>query len=358
MIEDLLINKTSGEKANIKAREIVKIDFRGEYTSPEYGVRIDIISVKIIQEGIEVMAKAWMGVKQVGFGRNGTAEIERFLIYNPPVLVDDPNGTIIREWTDERTGELKQRKLREDPVQAIREVITHNVTLVGQEGTNIVKGSIANTNSTFFSRANGDGKVQRINQINWTTARDTATGDSDTATAIIQTGAEHEVSGSFYAVERGFYPFDTSNLPDDDTINSAIFSVYATTADDASGRGLIFGLILTSQVSVTALESGDFDAMTINSPAEGATRVVIDTTGVDTSFTLNSTGLAWVDTTGDTKLGIRHADDIDDASPPLGRQFIQASSSDETGTSQDPTLVVTHPTTDRQLISNVEKCFV
>ena len=139
----LLTIKNASEKAQIKSREIAKRDFKGEYTNTQYGVKVAIIGeVKEIningQSGIELFAKAWRGDKQLGFGKDGSVEIERFRIFNPPILVDDPNGDIVREWTDKETGLLKQRKLREDPLQAIKEVIAHNVTLVGKDNGKIV----------------------------------------------------------------------------------------------------------------------------------------------------------------------------------------------------------------------------
>ena len=116
--------------------------------------------------GIELFAKAWKGGKQLGF-LDGTVEIERFRIYNPPVLVDDPNGDIIREWTDEETGELKQRKLKYDPTQAIKNSLAHTISLVAKDGKDIIKGKVGNTTSTFYP-AVGDGSVQYLN-ANWNT---------------------------------------------------------------------------------------------------------------------------------------------------------------------------------------------
>ncbi len=155
----LLTNKTASEKAYIKSREIAGRDFKGEYTNTQYDVRIEIIGeVKEIningKSGIELFAKAWRDDKQLGFGKDGSVDIERFRIFNPPILVDDPNGEIVREWTDEETGLLKQRKLREDPLQAIKEVIAHNVTLVGKNNGKIVIGKVGNTTSTFYPDAN------------------------------------------------------------------------------------------------------------------------------------------------------------------------------------------------------------
>ena len=155
MIKDLFLNKNSKEKSQIKSFEIAKLKHSGIYDSLQYGTKIEIIGeVKAIeingQHGIELFARAWRGTQQLGFGADGSVEIERFRIFNPPILVDDPNGTIIREWTDIITKEIKQRKLREDPIEAIRQVISHNAKIVGKDNGKIVTGKVGNTTSTFF----------------------------------------------------------------------------------------------------------------------------------------------------------------------------------------------------------------
>ena len=79
-------------------------------------VDIEILEVKVIEEGIEVLARAWgIDGDVIGFGKDGSVEIERFKIYNPPILVEDPiNGSIIRENINSITKEVTHRKLRED----------------------------------------------------------------------------------------------------------------------------------------------------------------------------------------------------------------------------------------------------
>src|SRR3990167_3637881 len=118
MLNKTIQNKSAIEKSRIKSQEIGKLNLTGEYSNFQYGLRIEIISkVEAIEvggsHGIELFAKAWKNGKQMGFGKDGSVEIERFRIFNPPILVDDPNGTIIREWIDDMTKEKRQRKLRE-----------------------------------------------------------------------------------------------------------------------------------------------------------------------------------------------------------------------------------------------------
>jgi hypothetical protein len=38
----------------------------------------------------------WSNPK-LGLGKDGSVEIERFRFFNPTILVDDPNGSVVRE---------------------------------------------------------------------------------------------------------------------------------------------------------------------------------------------------------------------------------------------------------------------
>ena len=138
MIKDLLENKSSKEKANIKATELAKLDFVGEYTDAKYGIKIEIQSLDKIEGGIEIFARAWKGDKQLGFGADGTVDIERFRIFNPPILVPDITGDIVLTSIDPKTGVTKERRLREDLKQATLESLAHTIKVVGKENSNII----------------------------------------------------------------------------------------------------------------------------------------------------------------------------------------------------------------------------
>jgi hypothetical protein len=98
-----LTNKTPKEKANLKGREIAKIKKLAR--TKRKGFDIEIVKTKAIEGGVEVFIKAWKDGKQVGFGKDGTVEIERVRLFNPPILVADKSGDVVREWTDEETKE-------------------------------------------------------------------------------------------------------------------------------------------------------------------------------------------------------------------------------------------------------------
>lgn len=164
-IKHRLAGMSAKERANIKAAEIAKGNPIGVYQDATYGLRIEIQSISKIEGGVEIFARAWRGSAQLGFGEDGSVEWERFRIFNPPILVDDPAGDIVREWTDD-AGVLKQRTLREDPIAATREHLAHSISVIGKGGTGIIKGKRGNTTYVFCPDAHTestsvDGQVNR-----------------------------------------------------------------------------------------------------------------------------------------------------------------------------------------------------
>jgi hypothetical protein len=136
-------SSAAAEAADLKAAEIVKENPVGEYTNSQYGITIDIQGVSKIPGGVEVFARASKNGKPLGFGPDGTVETERFRFFNPPILVDDPTGSIVREWTDSVTKQTVTRHLREDPIAAIRDDLAHAISLTGKEGAAIVRKKLS-----------------------------------------------------------------------------------------------------------------------------------------------------------------------------------------------------------------------
>ncbi len=373
----LLTNKTASEKAQIKSREIAKRNFKGEYTNTQYGVRVEIIGeVKEIningQSGVELFAKAWRGTQQLGFGKDGTVEIERFRIFNPPVLVEDPNGTIVREWTNSITGELKQRKLREDPIEAIRQVIAHNVTLVGKDNNRIIKDKVGNTTSTFYPDADPestscDGGVDYLNEPSYATAHGSSAGTAASSSDIMLGDSVGGLFGptcgkgfSGWRICRSFVLFDTSSIPDSDTIDSATLNIYVAWKENRLNTGNDYIVaVQSSPASNTNIVLDDYDQCgAVDNPIQGSNQIDISaiTESAYNALTLNSTGLGWISKTGITKFGLREGDELTSTEPPFGidqRNGVNPYSADQAGTTQDPKLVVVHsvPTLTDKLVS-------
>lgn len=361
-IKDLIKDKDRKEKANIKGLEIAKVDFKGEHTNAKYPkIKIDIISIEAIEGGVQVLAKGWKDGKQLGFGKDGSVEIEKFNIYNPPILVEDTNGDIVRSSVDSETGETVTRKLKEDPSEAIRQTIAHNVSLVGKENTTITKGKVGNTTSTFYSIVDGDGTIfsgtGAYSQAGFDAQHDLATGSSVERGANALISVYYSPSENRTRIRRGFLPFDTSDIPDGDTIDSATVSLDGYMKDNDATTDSTWSwlnVVQTTQNDTSNLVVADYDTCgAVDNPTEGATRIAYSalpqTIGARayTDWTLNATGLTWIVKTGVSKLGMRDGMDALDhwVSGLTGFDKYNAIDmvySDAAGTSQDPKLVVVH----------------
>lgn len=179
----------------------------------------------------------------------------------------------------------------------------------------------------------------------WATIHDAADGtgaqDSGATTqhVYIKATTTTDQWGDLY---RSFYLFDTASLTAGATITAATLSIYVTVADnDFTGA---MGIVTTTPASNTALAAGDYDQL-------GTTRQASDiniaslTTSAYNDFALNATGLGNVSKTGISKFGSRMSQDIDNSPPTWSSGVdggVTASYADETGTSQDPKLVVTY----------------
>lgn len=347
MIKDLLTGKSPQERAVVKSQEISKLDHRGIFVSSEYGVKAEIQSLSEIVGGVEIFARAWKNGKQLGFGKDGSVDLERFAISNPPILVDDPNGDIIQESIHDITKAIKFRKLREDPIEAIRQSLAHTIKLVGKENSPIVKGKIGNTTSTFYAHAN-DGFLYIYNAT-YATARGAASASNiGTANALTDICFDYYDATQFYIMWRDFFNFLTGTTINGDTVNSAILSFFGGSAfSNPDSRSLV--ITESTQVDPTALSVDDFNNITLNTPTELADRMTFASwsTSAYNDLTLNASGLAMINTVsgGYTKFCPRHSGDVDnDPIPAIGGRYneIQGYFTDETGTTKDPKLVVVH----------------
>lgn len=336
MISELINNKSHTEKANIKAVEIAKLPIVGEYHSNTYGLRVEIQSLTVIDGGIQIMARAWKKGNPLGFGADGSIEIERFKVFNPPILIDSPEGTI----TEKRTVEGKEvmRTLKEDPIAAIQNDLAHTISLVGKENINIVSGKIGTTTSTFFPATGANspvnGRVYTDGKALWTLARDAANADA----AEIDPAGDSIQSlkfGATYGVQVGVFCYDTSPLGTD-TINSATHSWYTdnagSNADTTSYCTVQMNLANTNNIVVADFSTRVFTSL-------GSVALPANSGGYN-DISLNSTGLSVINKTGVTKFGWTTLLDVNNTTPTGINGSPSGFWASHSGTSQDPKLVV------------------
>ncbi len=353
-LSDQVTQAIPSQRAQIKSLAISKLPFVGTYTDTTYGVKVEIQSIKEITGGIEIMARAWKGTEQYGFV-DGTVEIERFRIFNPPILVQDPNGTIVRTSTDKITGEIKTRKLREAPVEAIQKTLAHTIFVSGKLGTNIVKGKIGNTTSTFFPDADPetnsvDGWVRSLYGVGagvvWGTIRgDAGNSSNDVDTNVYGTDMLADSgSGNWRVLARGMYLFNTAAIADTDTIDSSTLSLYGSSQTDDLNVTPDINIYASNPTSNTSLTGTDYS--TAGATAFSTTKTYVQWGASYNDFALNASGLTNISKTGVSKFSSRNVNyDVANIAPTWSasvRSSLVYSAADTAGTAQDPKLVVVH----------------
>jgi hypothetical protein len=352
-MEALLENKTKEEKVLIKSDEIIKTKFKGDYQDGDYKVKVH--KVEKIDGGIQIYAQAWQGDKQFGFGEFGHIDIERFKIYNPPVLIDNPNGEIIREWRDEISNEIKQRKLSWNPIESIKQSLLHTIQLSGKLNTQIIKGEIGKTVATFYPDADPEstsvdgyarGGSNGSTSLSFSALRAEAgdvANDSGTNTACGRLKSS-TTTDEFSEMNRSFFLYDTSAIENNAKIKSGILSLYGQVKYNQLGD-IGTSLVSSNPASNVALVASDFPNIGSTEFSTTITYANWSTTAYN-DFSLNSSGLANISKTGISKFGTRSDWDLNNSfGGSWGSELLSATqcwTADQTGTAQDPKLVVTY----------------
>ena len=340
---------TKEQWVEMKSQAIVDSDADGTFTNATYGIEVEVTKIEEFPGGVTAYARAWKGGKQLGLGKGGTFDLERFQILDPPVLVDDPTGTVIRQRKLDN-GTTVTRKMREDPKAAIREEIAFAIARTGRTDTEIVAGSVGSTTTTCrpdpSPGATVDGRTMRtgVDEV-WSTIRAGAGNNSETTTTngrFISVGAS-ATTNSFTEISRFISTQDcSSGIGDTDVIDSATFSVYVTEKADAFAASVT--LVGATPASNTTIANGDY--ANVGSTAFSTASAI---SGISTSafadFVLNATGLAGVSKTGITALGLRIEHDRANTAPTWsdsGVSRINGDYADTADTTTDPKLVVVH----------------
>lgn len=199
--------------------------------------------------------------------------------------------------------------------------------------------------TTSFFADTGDGYVDNDAVAVYSTCRNaaTGTGSSSTVTNIDESLVCRAILfGGNYFISRAFFPFDTSALGSGSTVTAAEFNLYIEVTAKFDTNTDSFCVVQTSQASTSSLTTSDFDAVNFTN---GGARTIAGFSNANQywPWTLNGTGLGWVNTTGFTKLGLQSLLDINNSTPTGLNQLTGATYfSDNTGTSKDPYLSVTY----------------
>jgi hypothetical protein len=307
----------------------------GKYT-------IELVDITFSGYAVTLFVRVWLSGNQIGFGADGTVDVEKLIIKNPPVFVPDETGDIEvvgQENPDQPGIGGTVARFREAPLLALRNAVMETLSRKTQFVLNsqaIVPGKVGQTTLTVYPEV-GDGYVG-MNTTTWSGARDTTSGNdlgyTGTQDIIAKAG---RISASDFRVYRGFLAFDTDDIGAGGTIDSATITLRLWQRSCCGYNTRYLNFTSGSQSSTSTLENADYDNI---GTSKWATSLLIDgnETGTPSKvWTLNSTGLSGINKTGFTKCVLRADLDIDNTAPTndANVNFYSVES-----TSYDPVLVV------------------
>lgn len=192
--------------------------------------------------------------------------------------------------------------------------------------------SASATVTDYFTSGAEDTYIDKLGGT-WAESHDATSGGATAYAADLFFDGEEYAAGAFYVI-RSFTPIDTSAIGTDN-ITAAEFYMMPSTVNGIDAAALV----QSTQGSPTAPVVGDFDAL---GTTEG-TDVRVTSFTVDSYFhwTLNATGIGWINKTGYTLLAERNDYDIDNIDPPVARNYAVIYSSED-GSTKEPFLRVTH----------------
>ncbi|MEK6819533.1 MAG: hypothetical protein AABY10_06405, partial [Nanoarchaeota archaeon] len=174
------------------------------------------------------------------------------------------------------------------------------------------------TSGAIFNATAGDGHVLRDTGAvgTWRNAHDTANGTARnwTATTMTVMSNEADLINNEFFIYRLFIPVNTTNIPDNATVDSATFHFYVTAVNNGDNDGEDFIVLVgpTNQSSTSTLITDDYNKIgNLTNATEISDRIDVTSisTGTWQKFTLNSAGRALVNKTGLTLLGMREGHD-------------------------------------------------
>lgn len=348
-IKTLLEGKDSFERAEIKAIEIVKLSSVLKVRVENFS--IEILSFKQVPGGVEMFVRAWdKNDKQIGFG-DGSVEIERFVFINPPVLIDDVNGDIVRESID-FDGNTTIRKLSYNPRITILESLSHTIKTLPKRKTKLVLGKVGNTTLIVYPDAGtGNTTVDGwAGEFTATTDWDALRNDvGDLANDTENPGTLNQISATtttnrWKRIIRGIVTFVTSSIGSDG-IDSATLWLHSNDGDTKDDYSQSINIYSAAPANDNAIVAGDYNSLGDTPFSSDITLTAWNTSEAYQEFILNAAGEAVINKSGISRFGTRLIGDANNIEPTWGsNQYSTAHAyrADEAGTAKDPKLVVEH----------------
>ena len=197
-------------------------------------------------------------------------------------------------------------------------------------------GDVFTDTTTSYYAGAGDGYVGHNDESTWA-----ATIGASAGTYFAYTTTEDNCFQSYhtalYYLMRMYYPADTSGIGAGQDVTAGTFNFWVTKDRDADACSLVTHA--TYQASTSSLANSDYSL--VGSVDFGRRTVSGCTNNAMNAITLNASGLAAINTTGWTKIGIRNSTDFDNSAP-TGLNWTLSRFSEYTGTSSDPYYSITY----------------
>lgn len=207
--------------------------------------------------------------------------------------------------------------------------------------------------STFNTSGAVDGWVKHLDDPStWGDLQGyagTDAGDSENITYVYLRSSA--TADRWRQILRGVLVFDTSELPDDCVVVSAVLKVYGNTVSQTGEWGIAVNVFETHPVSVETLQASDyetgvgkFETIPLCDNGIGIDEWNIGDPGVVNELEFNTAGLAVISKTGYTKLGLRESNyDAPDIEPEYKVSKIDFITiwTQEAGVNYRPELVIT-----------------
>jgi hypothetical protein len=317
---------------------------------------IEIVRIEHDDDKVEVFARAWDSKtgEQVGFGADGTVDIERFVFVNPPVLVPDGTKRLVKDMDGK---DMLLDNFKEDVAGALDLSLADAIRLTGKHGAGkIVAGKEGRTVYTIYPEAGGgganvtgDAMMNCGYEQNWAATYGHAGTSVPNGMSYLQIdfGLSLTASPNYWSLYRGGLTFDASAIGPGKEVTGIQLSLYGLGRDS-------YGSFIPSWnfTSFAPSANNDFVASDFNISHFGTVGLqTVDaafndftTTGYNT-LTGNATAIALFNTTGVNGYGLRISPDINNANPGWYYNIgafvgFRVKSADATGTSQDPKLTV------------------
>lgn len=180
----------------------------------------------------------------------------------------------------------------------------------------------------------------------WATLHDAANGtlvlNSNTVqTRLVSAGTTDRWS----YIYRGFATFDTSSIPDTNSILSASIDVYGQAKTDPANWGTLLNVYSSTQTNANALVVGDYSRVGTTPFSTSINQTNFSTSSYN-SYSLNANGLNNINKSGASKFSFRDVNyDVGNVAPTWSAnktQYFSFFAANWTGTTQDPKLTVEH----------------